>query len=258
MKVFALVPILAILLSCISFAQQASCDYKVEILVDGGEFEKENFKWRMMATKIEGKATNITGTAEIEDSKAEIIKKYRPWSNESISKQKTSSEYTPNLKEGVYRITSRIDVGCDDTNKGNDVDFKIIKIREKNNKTADAANQSIQNTFIEDKPANTTKNNPANESLTDWKNESISQTAFNQTPKSNISYEKETEQSAEEDNVIHLMSNGDKKTEAELTAAAVQKSETVYESSNEKAKGMIVIFLLILSVLLNIILIWKR
>ena len=105
MKDFALIPIFAVLLSSVSFAQQSSCDYKVEVMTDEDEFEKENFKWRMKATKIEGMPTNITGIAEIEDSKGEIVRKYRPWVNESISKQKTSSQYTPNLKEGIYKIT---------------------------------------------------------------------------------------------------------------------------------------------------------
>jgi len=62
---------------------------------------------------------------------------------------------------------------------------------------------------------------------------------------------------SEEDNVIQLKNNNDKK-EFGLTTNAVKKSEIAYESSNEKAKNMIVMSLLILSVLLNIVLIWRR
>ena len=246
MKCFALIPVFAVLLSSISFAQQSSCDYKVEVLVNSSEFEKQDFSWKMKATKIEGMPTNITGTAEIEDSNGEIIKKYRPWINESISKQKTSSQYTPNLKEGSYKITSRISVGCDDINKDNNVDFKIIKIREKSKELTNVTNKNNgKNILIDEKINNTIKNEAANQVIS------------NQTAENKTLDEKETGQLAnsEEDNVIQLRDN---KKESELTANAVKKPETVYESSNEKAKSLIIIFLLVLSILLNIVLIWKR
>ena len=72
-----------------SFSYAQKCDYDVEILVQGTEFTKEDFKWRMKATKLEGASTNITGTARIEDSKGSIVKNYKPWTNQPISKQKT-------------------------------------------------------------------------------------------------------------------------------------------------------------------------
>ena len=71
-----------------SLAQQSECDYRIEILVDGEEFEQEDFEWKMKATKIEGPSTNISGTAVIEDSNHEIVKKYKPWTSKSISKKK--------------------------------------------------------------------------------------------------------------------------------------------------------------------------
>ena len=250
MKGFALIPILAVLLSSISLARQSSCDYKVEIIIDGAEFEKETFKWRMKATKIEGIATNITGIAEISDSNGEIIRKYRPWLNESISKQKTSSQYTPNLREGAYKITSRIDVECDDMNKDNNVDFKIIKITEKirEEKTKEITNAIGKNNksiLIGSKINDEIKNETANHII------------VNQA-ENKILLKKDAEQlmEGEEDNIIQLRNN-DKK-ESELTTNAVKKPETVYESSNEKAKDLIMAFLLALSILLNIVLIWKR
>ena len=246
MKVFALVPIFAVLLSSISFAQQSSCDYKVEVLVNSSEFEKQEFSWKMKATKIEGIPTSITGTADIEDSNGEIMRKYRPWVNESISKQKTSSQYTPNLKEGAYKITSRINVGCNDINEGNNVDFKIIKIIEKSKEFTNVINKNNSKNILIDAKINDT-----------IKNEAANQIIANQTAESKALDGKEAKQLAnnEEDNVIQLRNN---KKEVESAANVVKKPETAYESSNEKAKGLIMIFLLILSILLNIVLIWKR
>lgn len=248
MKGLALILVYAILLSYASSAQQNECDYKVEIIANNSEFESKDFSWRMKATKIEGKPTNITGVAEIEDSKGDIIRKYRPWVNESISKQKTSSQYTPNLKDGVYKIISKIEVECDDTNKGNNADAKTIKINMKNKEMTNTINQSnSQNTFAEYKMNNHIKNETINPVV-------INQAIENKTLSKN---ESEKLMASEEDNVIQLRNNDYKKKEIKLTAN-VQKSENVYESSNEKSKGLIMIFLLALSILLNIILIWRR
>jgi|SRR3989344_3124166 len=163
MKLLILIFIFVVSLSYTSLAQQALCDYKVEILVNSTEFEKENFAWRMRATKLEGKSTNITGTAEIQDSKGQIVKKYKPWTNESISKQKTSSEYSPNLKEDEYKIKAEIKVECNDINKDNNADIRIITIKEKDKEATNTIAQSNnQNAFIEEKTENTIKNETIN------------------------------------------------------------------------------------------------
>ena len=231
-----------------SFAQQTACDYNVEILVNSTEFESRDFSWRMKATKIQGVPTNITGTAEIDDSSGQIIKRYKPWNNESISKQKTSSTYSPNLNQGEYKIISSINVECDDMNKNNNVDIKTIKIKNGNKETSTTINQNnIQNTFVEDKINNTIKNETASQAITIQKIE-------NKTISKN-----ESELTAgEEDNVIQLRNIDNKKSQNKLATDNVKKQEIVYESSNEKAKGMIAISLLVLSVLLNIVLIWRR
>jgi len=210
---------------------QPTCDYKVEILVDAQEFKTEDFKWRMRATKIEGVPTNITGTAKIEDSNRKTVKSYKPWTSQAIAKQKTSNEYSPNFKPGNYEITAEISVDCDDTNKDNNVDKKEIKIKgeveEKSKKSKSEetkiVNQKVQNeeSILDTENKITTKSKPA--------------------PK----------EATENTNMQALP----------ITTQAIQSSrnpETVYVSSNEKAKGWIMIFLLTLSILLNIILIWKR
>ena len=226
-----------------SFAQE--CDYKVEILVEGSEFDSQDFKWRMRATKIEGKSTNITGTAEIE-SNGKTAKSYKPWTSDSIAKQKTSSEYSPNLKPGSYDLTAEISVECDDTNKGNNIDKKEIMIKgteeaktEKSKEPEPEKSEGKEETILQSTAA---KKDTASE-------------AKSQQPS-------KTKQSTEEfDNVIELKSQNNKKSETPITANAMQNPENpelAYESSNEKARGWIMIFLLTLSVLLNIVLIWKR
>lgn len=197
MKPIVFIIILAIALPYHSFAQEP-CDYKVEIIVDGEEFEKDDFLWRIRATKIEGISTNITSTAEIENSAGNTVKKYKPWTSESISGQKTSGEYSPNLKSGSYKIIAGINVECNDTNPENNMDVKAIKIKSEN-----YSEINISITSINLKPQN--------------------------APKSNDSPQ-----------------------------ASFLNGKVVYESSNEKAKGLILIFLLTLSILLNIVLIWKR
>ena len=87
-----------------SFAQEQSCDYSVNVIIPGNEFEAANFTWKIKATKIEGTHSKITGNAKIQDYEGKIIKSYKPWTSEQIFGQKTSGEYTPNLKPGSYEL----------------------------------------------------------------------------------------------------------------------------------------------------------
>lgn len=255
MKALIFMLISAIFILDSSFAQQAACDYKTEILINNSEFESKDFSWRIRAIKIEGVPTNITGTAEIQDKNGQILKKYRPWTNESISKQKTSNTYSPNLNTGEYKLVSKINVECNDTNAYNNIDVKIIKIIEhkeiitQNNNQIESMDSKINDSSknettipqtIDKKIENKTSQMRVSSLTTDSKND----------PEKYIA--------AEEDNVIQLRSNNDKKMENEITANAVQKPEIIYESSNEKARNLIVVSLLVLSILLNIVLIWKR
>ena len=242
MKKLVIILLLGLAYVYISFAQQPSCDYKVEIIADGEEFEKEDFKWRMRATKIEGKSTNITGTAEIEDSNGKTAKSYKPWTSQAISKQKTSSEYTPNLKPGEYEITAEINVECDDTNKDNNVDTKEIKIKGEIEETKNKESKS------EDIEANKQTQNEEKSSIT-----SNTKNIITTKAKKSITNE-------EVDNTIQLKTQNTKKIQESqpITSSTIQTPQIAYESSNERAKGWIMIFLLTLSVLLNIILILKR
>ena len=225
-----------VVLTFTTFAQ-STCDYKVEIILEDDEFEISDFTWRMRATKIEGKSTNITGTAQIKDSNGKTVKNYKPWTSASISKQKTSSEYSPNLKPGKYEIKAEINVECDDANKDNNVDTKTIKIKG-------------------EEEAKTKENSKDTEIKKEIQNEEQTQTSS--STKNVITQSKKPTIAEETDNTIELKSNNIQKNQELQTAAVIQTPQNIYVSSNEKAKNLILIFLLTLSILLNIILIWKR
>ena len=257
MRILAFIVIFAISIVHVAFALQAFCDYKVEVLVNGTEFQKEDFTWKMKATKIDGKSTNITGTARIEDTNGKTVKNYKPWTSESISKQKTSSEYSPNLKSGAYRIIAEIKVECNDTNNENNIDTKAIRISGEKQEIAIEKNysnityQETKNIInITDDIKEIMPDTPQNNSVDNGELE------FEPSQESKLKNSTERE---EIENVIHLTTkNNQKNNEPKITANAVQSPKVIYESSNEKAKSLIVIFILVLSVLLNIVLIWKR
>ena len=245
MKLIVLILIIAAAISCITYAQQSDCDYKVEILIDGEEFDAEEFTWRMKATKIEGVPTNITGTAEIQ-SNGKTVKSYKPFTSDPISRQKTSSEYSPNLKPGNYEITAEINVECDDTNKDNNVDTKEIKIK------GEVETKSSNNDNDEEKETETNEK----ENIETTPNEVINEEFLDPPPQKTAA--KKPAEIEETENTIQLTANNNKNKAVQSTALVVQQPQIVYESSNEKIKGLIMIFLLTLSILLNIILIWKR
>jgi hypothetical protein len=223
-----------------------ACDYKIEILADGDEFDSQGFKWRMRATKIEGKSTNITGTAKVE-SDGNTVKSYKPWTSDPIAKQKTSSEYSPNLKPGVYEITAEISVECDDTNKDNNIEKKEITIKGDGEAKKEEPKPAKKSEGKDEEQTSLQSAAPKIDTAPEPKN---------RQPASN------PKKPAEEfDNVVELNSKNNKKPETTITANAIQNpenSEIVYESSSERAKGLIMVFLLTLSILLNIVLIWKR
>lgn len=243
MKGIVIILAFAILISNVSAAQASECDYKIELIIDGDEFEKADFKWKMRALKVEGTSTNITGTARIEDSNGKTIKNYKPWTSASISKQKTSSEYSPNLAEGEeYEIKAEISVECDDTNKGNNVATKEIKIKgEKKAKVKeedDKGSNADDAGKIEEKKSNKKAAQPE-------VRKTISEKAVLKAEPENIIYLKpeKTQKAA-----VHQV----------IKTPVLKNPQAAYESSNEKVKRWIMIFLLALSILLNAIFIWKR
>ncbi len=235
---------LVIILAQIVIAQKSPCDFKVEILVDNDEFKPQDFKWRIQAANIEGHSTNITSTARIEDLSENVLKSYKPWTNDSISKQKTSNEYSPNLKPGEYKITAEISVECDDINKENNLDSKMILIKgEEGNYTVNLDDARINKSSSQDA-------GPTNS-----ENYGYSEQDQIQPPQKALDKLGEYD---EPENAVQLSAKDFKEQQTPPNANKIQKPQTVYESENEKIKSLTVIFLLAISILLNVVFIWKR
>lgn len=111
----------------------SGCDYAVEFILAKEIFENSSeFSFKIRASKVSGSSTNFTSRAKIEDLNGRLIREYSPFTNESITKQRTSTEFTPNLEEGKsYFMDSNVTVHCNDTNKKNNFDTRIITIKGK-------------------------------------------------------------------------------------------------------------------------------
>ncbi len=109
------------------------CDYQIELILAKTMFENSSeFSFKIRASKVSGLKTNFTATASIEDLNGKLIKEYKPFTNDSITNQRTSTEYTPNLEEGKsYIINTDVTVECNDTNLKNNFDTRIITIKGK-------------------------------------------------------------------------------------------------------------------------------
>jgi len=112
---------------------EQDCDYAVEFILAKAVFDNSSeFSFKIRASKVSGQKTNFTMRAKIEDLNGRLIKSYKPFTNQSITRQRTSSEFTPNLGEGKsYFIDSNITIQCNDTNPINNFDARIITIKGK-------------------------------------------------------------------------------------------------------------------------------
>ncbi|MCH8067084.1 MAG: lamin tail domain-containing protein [Nanoarchaeota archaeon] len=111
----------------------SGCDYAVEFILAKTVFDNSSeFSFRIRTSKISGQKTNFTLRAKIEDLNGKLIREYKPFTNQSITRQRTSSEFTPNLEEGKsYFMDSNVTVQCNDTNSKNNFDTRIITIKGK-------------------------------------------------------------------------------------------------------------------------------
>ena len=114
-----------------SIITEQGCDYAVEFIVAKTIFDNSSdFSFKIRTSKISGSSTNFTSRAKIEDLNGKLIKEYKPFTNQSITKQRTSTTYTPNLEEEKsYFMDSNITVQCNDTNIENNFDNRIITIK---------------------------------------------------------------------------------------------------------------------------------
>lgn len=110
---------------------EEDCDYAVNFILSKTLFDNSSdFTFRIRASKISGTTTNFTMRAKIEDLNGKFIRDYAPFTNESITTKRTSSEFTPNLDEGKsYILDSNITTECNDSDIESNFDTQIITIK---------------------------------------------------------------------------------------------------------------------------------
>ena len=108
----------------------SGCDYEVSLVLNSTTFDDPNdFSWKLIARNVRGGATNITVRAAIHDLFGNVEQEYSPFTNQSITSQRTSSTFSPNLDEGKsYILFANLTTQCDDTNQVNDKDERIFTI----------------------------------------------------------------------------------------------------------------------------------
>jgi len=114
-----------------SIVEQSDCDYTSSFILEKAIFDNSSeFSFKIGVSRISGSSTNFTLKASIEDLNGKLIKTYSPFTNESITRQRTSSEYTPNLDDGrSYILFTNVTVECNDTFLANNFESEIITIK---------------------------------------------------------------------------------------------------------------------------------
>ena len=112
---------------------ETGCDYAVNFILEKALFDNSSdFSFKIRASKLSGIATNFSMRAKIEDMNGKIIREYRPFTNDSISTQRTSSELTPNLEEGKsYILDANLTTECTDSDNESNFNTEIITIKGK-------------------------------------------------------------------------------------------------------------------------------
>ena len=114
-----------------SILAEGGCDFQVEFILASDVFENSSaFNFKVRASKVKGTTTNVTAKASIKDLFGTLIREYSPFTNESVTRQQTSSEFTPNLDEGKsYEMNANITTQCTDSSPDNNFDTRIITIK---------------------------------------------------------------------------------------------------------------------------------
>ena len=248
MKITAL--FLVFLLAIIGVNAVTECDYSSEIILESNEFAVKDFKFKVKAAKLEGPSTNITGRISIKDEYDNTIKSYKPWTNTSISKQKTSSEYSPNLKEGAYEITAEIGVLCDDLGKENNIAKRKIIIKQPIPENTAAKNEAKS------------KENENSQTFSDYNNKSGEIAEMQSSAAEENQVYAETQEAVKEELANSGLQEDQVYTEETTINQQLKENQpagdVIYESSSEKSKKFMVYMLLGISIILNIVLIWRR
>lgn len=116
-----------------SVIDKEECDYAIAFLLPKLIFDSySDFSFQARISNIEGMPTNFTATGKIEDFNGELVKDYKFFTDEEIKTQRTSSKYSPNLKEGKsYILSADLTVKCNDSKLDNNLAMETIIIKGK-------------------------------------------------------------------------------------------------------------------------------
>ena len=109
----------------------SGCDYELSLVLNSTNFDDpDDFSWKLIARNVRGGATNISARAAIHDMFGNTEQEYSPFTNQSITSQRTSSAFSPNLDEGQsYILSANLTTQCEDTNQNNNKDERIFTIQ---------------------------------------------------------------------------------------------------------------------------------
>ena len=100
-----------------------SCDYAVELEYNLSSYKAiGDLQLRMTAFSVEDHKTNITGILRISDIYGRGIKAYAPFKEESVTRQRSSPIYNPELNlDEAYLLTANISTACIDISLENNM-----------------------------------------------------------------------------------------------------------------------------------------
>lgn len=222
------------------------CDYKVEIIADGAEFESRDFSWKAKVTKMEGEPSSIQGSASITKDGKEI-KKYKLWNGDVVPRHRTSSSYSPNLDAGEYTITAYINADCDDKNMEDNRATKKVSITDEKKEVVPKSSKQQEKPVESGKKKIKKSLNPANAEIQSAEIKPQAKKAAPNLTKRNDAATKSAAMAKSPQ--IPAISNA---------PSAIPTGAVVFESSGEKSRNWVLGSLLAVSIILNVVLIWKR
>ncbi|MBU1644082.1 MAG: lamin tail domain-containing protein [Nanoarchaeota archaeon] len=111
------------------------CDWELSLEMENSIFQKDNFEFKVAVKRNAGFSDNITVRGRIDNYFGETIKEYSPWTDTFIMTSKSKS-YSPNLAEGVYQLTFKIEgLSCEDFNNQNNLITRLVAINPEYQKT---------------------------------------------------------------------------------------------------------------------------
>tara|TARA_Y100000310_G_scaffold332444_1_gene408037 strand:+ start:13062 stop:15287 length:2226 start_codon:yes stop_codon:yes gene_type:complete len=106
------------------------CNWQIKIILDKSFYINSSLvEWKIEVYRLEGDKTNLSVEGYVKKVNGDIVKEYNPWTNTSITLEKTKS-YSPNLEENtVYLLEYNITyLSCNDTDLSNNYFSSLIAV----------------------------------------------------------------------------------------------------------------------------------